>query len=486
MHRLSQTPLRRRGADNALPLYQQIADRLESAIRRQAFRAGHRMPSVRQVAREQRVSIPTALQAYAALELRGWVEARPKSGFYVRMPVADRIPEMAADSAASQVSDLAATDPLDLIRSDDYDPRKVQLGAAVPSPELLPGRRLARILSSLARDLGAKGANYGPLEGPLSLRREIARRSLAAGLNVGPADLCITLGATEAVALALRAVCAPGDTVVVESPTFFGLLRQLREMGLRALPIPVDAANGMDLDALAAALKKTRVAALLVIPSFHNPVGFAMPDDRKQALVQIATARGIPIIEDDLYGDMAHQGVRPRAVKAFDRDGSVLYCSSFSKSIAPGYRVGYIAAGKWQRRVLALKKIGSGGNPLLPALAVAEFLTTGGYDRYMRSFRQSCRQQVALMRDAIGSGFPPEIRLSRPAGGYVLWCELPSAVDSIDLFHRARAVGIYIAPGPMFSPDFRFRNFIRINCGYPWSDKIAQAIKTLGQLICGS
>ena len=467
----------------AAPRYQQIADQLEAAIRRQAFRPGHRMPSVRQVAREQRVSIPTALQAYVALELRGWVEARPKSGFYVRVPISDRIPEIAADSAATRVSDLAATDLLDLMPNDDYDPRKVQLGAAVPSPDLLPGRKLARILSSLARHMGAKGANYGPLEGPLALRREIARRSLAAGLNLGPADLCLTLGATEAIALALRAVCVPGDTVAVESPTFFGLLRQLREMGLRALPISVDAANGMDLDALSVALKKTRAAALLVIPNFHNPVGFAMPDDRKRALVQIAVAWKIPIIEDDLYGDMAHQGPRPRAVKAFDPDGSVLYCSSFSKSIAPGYRVGYIAAGRWQQRVLALKKIASGGNPVLPALAVAEFLTDGGYDRYMRSFRQSCRLQVAQMRNAISSHFPPGIRLSRPAGGYVLWCELPSAVDSIDLFHRARALGIYIAPGPTFSPDLRFRNFIRINCGYPWSDKIDQAIQTLGQLI---
>jgi len=404
----------------------------------------------------------------------------------VRVPTSEKIPEIAADLAAARVSDLAATDLLDLIRNDDYDPKKVQLGAAVPCPDLLPGPRLGRILSSLARQLGAKGANYGPLEGPLPLRREIARRSLAAGLNLGPAELCITLGATEAIALALRAVCAPGDTVVVESPTFFGLLRQLREMGLRALPIPVDAVNGLDLDALAAALKRTRVAAVLTIPNFHNPVGFAMPDERKQALVQSVVARGIPIIEDDLYGDMAHQGPRPRALKAYDPDGSVIYCSSFSKSIAPGYRVGFIAAGKWQQRVLALKKVGSGGNPLLPALAVAEFLTTGGYDRYMRSFRQSCQRQVAQMRDAIGAYFPAEIRLSRPSGGYVLWCELPSSVDAIDLFHRAKALGIYIAPGPTFSPEMRFRNFIRLNCGYPWSDKIERAVKTLGQLVSRS
>jgi DNA-binding transcriptional MocR family regulator len=465
------------------PIYLRLADSLEAMIRSRSFRPGDRMPSVRQFSREQRVSIPTAMHAFATLEARGYIEARPKSGFYVCARLSDSIPELLSNSSVPRVSDLAHTDPLSLLRNDDYDPAKVPFGTAVPSPELLPGLRLARVMSRVARRLGANGGNYGPVEGPLALRREISRRSLAAGLNLVPDDLCITLGATEAIALALMAVCSPGDTVVVESPTFFGLLRQLRELGLKALPIPVHANEGIDLDALASALGKTRASALLLIPNFHNPVGFAMSDRNKKELVRIAASRNLPIIEDDLYGDMAHQGARPHALKAFDPTGIVIHCSSYSKSVAPGYRVGYIAAGKWHERVLALKKVHSSGNPLLPALAVAEFLKDGGYDRFMRSFRESCRQQVAKMRDAIGYTFPSEIRLSRPLGGYVLWCELPAQVDSMELFYQAMKAGIAIAPGPFFSPDSGFRNFIRINCGYPWSSRIERGVQTLGQLV---
>jgi DNA-binding transcriptional MocR family regulator len=465
------------------PVYVQLADSLEEMIRRRSFHPGDRVPSVRQFSREQRVSIPTALHAYATLEARGWIEARPKSGFYVCSRLSDTIPQLLQPTTSPRISDLAETDPLDLLPCDEYEPEKVHFGTAVPSPDLLPGLRLARIMAGVTRRLGVKGANYGPLAGAPELRREIARRSLSAGLRITPDDLVITLGATEAIALALRAVCMPGDTVIVESPTFFGLLRQLREMGLKALPIPVHATEGIDLDALARALGKNRVGALLLVPNFHNPVGFVMPDARKQELVRLAASRNLPVIEDDIYGDMPHHGVRPRALKAFDPNGIVIHCGSYSKSIAPGYRIGYIAAGKWQDRVLALKKVQSGGNPLLSTLAVAEFLRDGGYDRFLRSFRESCRLQVTKMRDAIAHSFPEEIRLSRPAGGFILWCELSARVESMELFHRARAAGIAIAPGPFFSSDGGFRNFIRISCGYPWSSKIERGVHVLGQLV---
>jgi DNA-binding transcriptional MocR family regulator len=465
------------------PIYLQLADSLESMIHRRSFRPGDRLPSVRQFSRERRVSIPTAFHAYTTLETRGLIEGRPKSGFYVTARRSDAIPGLLLSAASPRVSNLAQTDPLDLMRHDEYEPGIVPFGTAVPSPDILPGVRLARIMAATARRLGAAGANYGSLEGALALRRETARRSLSAGLSLGPDDLAVTLGATEAIGLALRAVCAPGDTVVVESPTFFGLLRQLREMGLKALPIPVDPAEGIDLDALAAALHRTRVSALLLVPNFHNPVGFQMPDARKRELIRLAASRGLPIIEDDIYGDMPHQGARPHALKAFDQEGIVIHCGSFSKSIAPGYRVGYIAGGKWHQRIMALKKVQSGGNPPLPVLAVAEFLRNGGYDRYLRSFRESCRRQVDRMRDAIGHFFPEDIRLSRPQGGYILWCELSPGVDSMDLFHRARAAGIAIAPGPFFSSNGGFKNFIRLSCGYPWSAKLERGVRDLGQII---
>jgi DNA-binding transcriptional MocR family regulator len=319
--------------------------------------------------------------------------------------------------------------------------------------------------------------------GSESLRHEIARRSLEWGCALKADDFIVTVGATEAESLALSVVCKPGDTVIVESPTYFGLARLLRELRLKALPVPVDSTNGIDLDAVQSALRRNRVSACVLIPNFHNPVGFAMPDERKKQLVRMLAGRGIPIVEDDIYGDMQHQGARPRCLKAFDTDGSVILCSSYSKTLAPGYRVGYISAGRWQSQVAALKRSTTLCCATLPALAVAEFLRNGGYDRYLRSVRQAYRHQVEQMREAIVESFPKGIRLSRPQGGYLLWCELPAKVDSVELFKQARAAGISIAPGPLFSPNGGFRNFIRINCGYPWSGQIERAVGILGHLV---
>ncbi len=467
----------------ATPLYVRLADVLEEMIQRRALRPGDKIPSLREFSASQRVSVPTALSAYAALEARGLVEARPKSGFYVAARQADAIPGILPSKPAPKVSDLAHSDPLELLTADRNHPSKVQFGTAVPDIDLLPGARLTRILSGIARRLGPSVVAYDEPLGPLALRRAIVRRALLAGIHLAsPDEVLITAGATEAISLALRATCSPGDTVVVESPTYFGLLRQLREHGLKALPIPVDPLQGINLDALATALARNRVAALLLIPNFQNPVGSLMPEPNQRELVRLATAKGVPIIEDDVYGDLQHHGARPHTLKTHDLDGSILHLGSFSKTIAPGYRVGYVIGGKWQHRLQAIKKTHTGTNPALPSLAVAEFLQNGGYDRYIRSLREACRVQMDTMRDAICQQFPDGIRLSRPEGGFILWCELPRNVDSLELFHRARAAGVTIAPGPLFSTDGGFRNFIRLNAGLRWSPRVANAVATVGQI----
>lgn len=466
------------------PIYVRLADNLETMIRRQALRPGDKILSVRAFSLAQQVSVPTALNAYATLEARGLIEARPKSGFYVAAPAAEAIPALQLSRPAAKVSDLAHCDPLEQLRAYQPEPGIVPFGTALASPSLLPGMRLARLIGAVARRLGPASINFDQAEGALSLRREIARRSLSAGFAVAsPDDILITAGATEAISLALRATCMPGDTVMVESPTFFGSLQQLREQHLKALPIPVDPAVGVCLDAVARALARNKVSALLIVPNFHNPVGFVMPDANKRELVRLVASRGIPIIEDDIFGDIQHHGPRPHALKAHAVDDNILHLSSFTKNMAPGYRVGYIMGGKWHSRLLALKKAQSGANALLPSLAIAEFLRDGGYDRYMRSFREACRRQVAAMREAIGRSFPPEIRLSRPEGGFVLWCEMSPRVDSLELFRKARAAGISFAPGPLFSTDNGFRHFMRLNCGFPSTPQIDRAIGVLGHLI---
>lgn len=456
---------------------------MERMIEDRSLGSGDRVPSVRRFSQQQGVSIPTALRAYVVLENRGLIEARPKSGFFVRARLADRSPEPGVTTGSMRITDFSTLDPLESILADIGNPKLVPLGAAVPSHELLPAKKLAREMGAIARKLGPHSANYDMAPGSETLRREFARRSLEWGCSLRADDFVITNGCTEAVALTLRAVCHPGDTIAVESPTYFGLARTIRELGFQAIPIPVDNSTGIDIDALHQVIKRRKIAACVLIPNFHNPVGFLMPDERKKELALMMSGRGIPIIEDDIYGDLQHQGARPRCLKAFDREDSVILCGSVSKTLAPGYRVGYVAAGQWHTKVLRLKQTLSLANATLPSLTIAEFLRNGGYDRYLRTIRRTYRAQVERMREAVAKHFPEGVGLSRPAGNFVLWCELPPQVDSITLFHRARAAGISLAPGPMFSPDGGFRNFIRLNCGQPWTPRIERSVATIGKLV---
>lgn len=466
------------------PVYLKLANALEAMIASRSLRPGDRIPSVRQFSQQQRVSVPTALQAYATLETRGLIQARPKSGYYVRPRQAELVPEpVMTASATPKVINLGNHDPIETLLADHADPKLVPLGAAIPSAELLPGVKLAGIMSVIARRLGSQSVGYDMVPGHESFRRELARRSLDWGCTLRADDFIVTVGATEAVSLALRATCKAGDTVVVESPTYFGLASMLRELQLRALPIPVDSATGMDLNVLERALRRTRVAACVVIPNFQNPIGFVMPDENKRRLIELCSKHDIALIEDDTYADLQHAGPRPWSLKAFTDPTSVILCGSYSKKLAPGFRVGYIAAGRWQARVKALKQASTLNSALLPTLVIAEFLKNGGYDRYLRTIRQAYRQQVARMKEAIVETFPAGICLSRPQGGFLLWCKLPPRVDAIKLSALARNSGISIAPGPMFSPVGDFRNYIRINCGFPWNTQTERALGILGHLV---
>jgi DNA-binding transcriptional MocR family regulator len=464
------------------PVYLRLADVVQRLISRRVLRPGDRIPSVRQFSQEQRVSVPTALHAYAVLENRGLVEARPKSGYYVCARQTVEIPEPVTARPSLKSSDLACTDVFDWLM-DNNNLDLTPFGAALPSPELLPGLKLMRIQSAIARRLGRASVNYDHAPGSFQLRREISRRALSAGCALVPDDFIVTLGATEALNLALRATCEPGDTVIIETPTYFGFIRQLRQLRLKAIPIQNDSAHGIDVDAVEATVRRTKIAACIVVANFNNPMGSLMPDSRKRDLVRFLEARGVPLIEDDVYGDLQHQGPRPRWLKSYSQDGGVLHCGSFSKTLAPGYRVGYLAAGRWHQRAHALKKVQTLAGPLLPGLAIAEFLQSGGYERHLRGLRETCRRQVEQMREAIGHLFPEGTRLSRPQGGFLLWCEFPPGVDSVELNELAVAAGIDIAPGPMFSPTGGYRNFMRINCGHPWDAQMERSLGVLGHLV---
>src|SRR5215470_4056778 len=418
---------------------------------------GARVPSLREITRQRRVSLSTALQAYRALEDRGVLQARPQSGFYVakRAPILLETPAISKPPGRPTTVAVSGVVPKFL----EYagDPNLLPLGCAIPDAELLAAGRL---------------------------RREIARRALRWGQALAPEDIVITCGCTEALVLALKVVARPGDTIAIESPTYFGFLQVLESLDLRALELPTDATSGVDLASLARALEATTVKACLFASSFNNPLGCTMSDERKSAVLELLAEHRIQLIEDDIYGDIYFGEERPRPFTALDPLGNTIYCSSFSKTIAPGYRVGWIAPGRHMARVLDNKFALTMCGPALPQAALAEFLSSGGYDSHLRRVRRTFRENVDRMMRTIDRAFPRGTRVSRPDGGFVLWLELPRPVASRELFEAALKKGICFVPGDVFSTSGRYANCLRVSCGSIWHPRIERGLETLGALAC--
>ncbi len=464
----------------ATTLYTEVADEIRRAISSGALRAGDRLPSVRQLSRQRGVSVSTVLQAYAQLEAAGVLHARPQSGHYVRTrrsvpePRSVRTP---IDTSAVSVSSLVAS-----VYSTCQEEAVVPLGAAYTPYALLPTRRLQKILAAEVRAASHGGAELDEPRGHLPLRQQIARRSLDWGCQLSPDEVIVTYGATEALNLCLLAVAQRGDTVAVESPTFFGTLQMLEAHGLRALEIPSHPRHGMRLDALEEGLKRHSVAAVVAVPNFSNPLGSLMPDANKEKLVAMLARRDIPLIEDDIFGDLHRGPARPRVARSFDRRGLVLLCGSFTKTLAHGYRVGWVAPGRFQDRVQLLKHSQTVATTTLPQRAIATFLEGGGYDRHLRALRRKLAESMHRLEGAVAEHFPDGTRMTRPQGGMLLWVELPRRVDAIELYRRALAEGITIAPGPVFSARQRLNHFVRLNAGLEWTPRVDAGLARLGQL----
>jgi len=466
---------------NGTPLYQAVAERLADLVAQGTYGPGERLPSIRTLSRQLRVSVNTVKEAYGTLEDRRLVEARPQSGYYVaaRLPQVPDPPEvdmMDLGPTGVSIAELSA-----MIMRDTLNPRLLQFGCAIPNPELLPVTKLNRMLSREARLRPIESVSYSMPPGCPRLREQIARRLVAAGCTLRPDQLVTTSGCGEAALLALRAICKPGDTVAIETPVYFNFLQLIQDLGLRALEIPSSPADGMSLPALRYALDNNPVQACLVISNFNNPLGGLMPDAAKQELVELLERRGIPLIEDDIYGDLSFSDSRPSVAKAWDRTGNVLLCSSFTKTLAPGYRVGWIAPGRFQAQIERLKMVVNIASASAPQLAIAEFLANGGYDHHLRAIRRTYASKVAQMGEAIGRHFPAGTRVTRPGGGFALWVEMPEEVDSLRLYSRALRAGITLAPGPLFSATGRYRNYVRLNAAF-WSPEVEPAVATLGRL----
>jgi DNA-binding transcriptional MocR family regulator len=367
------------------------------------------------------------------------------------------------------------------VRAAAQEPGMVSFGSACPAGDLFPLERIRRVLASRARRDRAALGRYGVPPGAEALRRAIARRALEWGCRIDYRNLVTTNGCMEAINLCLRAVTQPGDTVALESPTYYGFLQILQALGLRALEIPTHPRSGISLEALDLALAAHDVKAVLAMPNVSNPIGTIMSNQAKKRLVQLLAARSVPLIEDHIYAELNHGGPALRAAKAYDRGGNVMLCSSFSKTLAPGLKSGWIEPGRWRDRIRMLKFVASGGQTEIVELALAELLESGGYERSLRQLRRRCAQHVDAARAVIADSFPRGTRVTRPLGGFILWVELPKHCDSVALFERLLARGIVIAPGPMFSASQRYRNCMRISAGHAWNERAEKALREVGR-----
>lgn len=470
------------------PLYRQLATHYLDAIRAGSLKPGDKLPSLRSLMRQHAISLSTALQLCRALESEGWVDARDRSGYFVRRPrrlAIARMDEPAADVAPDPAQYVGIHSKVsDFVARRRQGEVQVDFSMARGAPELYPAEALRAIMMRMLRQRPVMLTTAAPSRARTPLKEAAARRGLRAGMTLAPDDVLVTNGCIEALNLALRAVAQPGDTVAVESPTFYGLLQVLESLGMRALEIPTSPQTGVSIEALEMAIEAYgHIKAVVVVPHLQNPLGSVMPDTHKQRLVDLCERHAIALIEDDTYSELLDATAPPRAIKSWDRTGNVIHCASLHKVLAPGLRLGWISAGRWHGRVEMLKYTQSRSNEELAQSAAGEFIDTGAYDRHLRRLRERLQVQRERTADAIAAHFPAETRLNLPPGGLQLWVELPERLSSATVFDAALRERIFFAPGTLFSNSSRFDHYLRINCGWPYDDAIDAGLKRLGAIV---
>ena len=461
----------------------QIVDHIEAGL----YRAGDRLPSVRKLQETHDVSATTAMRVLVELEQEGWAEARSRSGFYVLRRDPLRSADAPAATKTASAPSLANVNTL--IRrifkahgTAEAARRILPLGAAEIDEELLPHKELAAAVARTLRTGSARVLAYGDGSGDLQLRRRRAQLLGGRGLTLIPDDIVVTAGETDALGLALMAITRPGDTVAVESPCFFGILQWIEALGLRAVEIATDPVTGIDLDELERVADELPVTALALNPTFHNPFGFAMPTDRMMRLLAIAEQRRLPVIEDDVYGEL-HYGNRSRKpLKSFDSEGWVLHCSSFSKTLAPGFRIGWCVPGRFAEAFERARAPRTAGVPTLTQNALAHYLEGRAYRRHLDGLRHLFASQAERVRSLVLDRFPEGTRITDPEGGFVFWVEVPPPFDALGFHEAALDEGISTAPGPIFSASGCFRNAFRLSVGRRLTADVEHGICRLGEI----
>ncbi len=463
-------------------LYEQIIEAIRSQILAGTLKAGERLPSLRQLSRNRGVSLSTVSQAYDDLEAQGLIQVRPQSGYYVRAQLTFAAPKISSIHSVPAEPALVGRDAfISEIVTALRQPELVPLGSTILDASRLPTQALKRLIQQHSGDPAV--FTYAPTAGLEVLQRQIAQRSLDSTRPLRASEVVITSGCIEALNLALRALAQPGDVIAVESPTFYGILQSIESLGMQVLEIPSDPQTGLSLIAFENALQQHPIRCLVTVPSFQNPLGCCMPLAHKRALLQLANRYDFEIIEDDIYGEF-YFAEPPPTLFSLDQAQRVILCSSFSKTVAPGFRVGWALPGRHRQRFLQLKRMTSLSTSSLPQLVLAAYLASGGYERYLRGLRRELAQTLQLALQTIAEYFPAGTRISEPDGGFILWLALPAGSDAMQLYQQALQAGIGLAPGALFSTSAAYDHCLRLSLCLPWGPRLEGALQTLGELAC--
>ena len=462
-------------------LYRKLADEMEDAIASGRLCAGSALPSLRQCAAQRNLSLNTVTAAYRRLENRGFIVAHPQSGFYVSNGLAE--PEFLIRRISKKALGPVQEDLMLTVLEAQRQPGNIDMAFAGPrGKRFYPGKQLAHLTSSVLRRNTDVVATYAMPPGSGLLRGEIARRSQRLGMNLPAESIVLVHGANEALHLALRAVTRVGDFVGIEAPSYFNLYPLLSALGLKAIEIPTHPQRGLDIDAVEKLFAENRIAALVAMPTVHNPLGCSMPVEAKRRLAKLLQQYEIPLVEDTVYAELQFREPLEPTVKAFDSDGWVVACGGFSKTLSPDYRLGWLEGGRFNETIQRLKFASSASESMLLSEAVGLYLRSGAYEHHLSRLRRLYLAQIGTVRGLIAQHFPEGTRATQPAGGFVLWVELPPQVDSLALFRAALANGIVIMPGQVYTEGPRYRHCLRLSCCQEIDDRFTEAIRILGEL----
>ncbi len=465
-------------------LYERISRRLLDQIRQGSYRVGERLPSVRRMSQLFGVSVNTVMQCYRHLEAEGYLEVRPQSGVFVRSDDVQEMPTPVRDRFPLLPVEVSLSEQVLHYMEFHANPDLVRLGIALPGPDVQPVSRVLQTLRDVTRLQPLDAWDYMHPHGNDTLTHHLARRSLPYEVPVSQEDIIVTSGCMEALTLALRSVSRPGDAVAVESPTYYGTLLLLEAHERRVVEVPAHHREGICLSTLEQVFARGEVSACMVSTNAQNPLGFTMPAERKRALVALSARYQVPLIENDIWGDTVYGEESALPAKAYDEEGLVIYCNSFSKTLIPGFRLGWAVPGRFHHRFLELKQLSTITSGSAPQMVMGRLLESGFYAQHLRELRQALQQQVRRTAECVRRHFPDGTWVSQPTGGCVLWVALPEQVNATDLFNRAIDAGIHVFPGDVFSADGKHVNFLRINAGNPVTARVERALHRLGELAC--